>query len=789
LSYTNIVNSWAITPGAGVVYGMADRGTNNGNLSIMRPIDFQPTLFKREILLKIFQAQGMTWTSSILDSAEFKKDTYISNRYPKLTSTQINNSKFYATNDGTSSPDIFNMTFMSGNNIGGYSNSIVPVDFQTEVYDTGNIFTNPAFVVPVTAKYNLTSAVGFKFEIRRDTGSGPLDVSSSMTAIISSGIHVVIYNSTTSTIVGLYDLDVLGGTFGLGGNTFNAQVQLSDIQLTAGDVYYVAFKYASVSFNYGAPVTGATWYLYTYPQANSGFSASLSSNDLYEGATVNCNDLLPENIKQSDFITDIRKEYNLMFLQDKTNPNNIIIETWNDFYTGTIQNWDGKHDRNSKVKVIPMSDLDFQTLKCSYSDDGDFYNKKHQDEFKETYGYYRKDIINDFVKGEREVKLTTIAATPYAWNPASGLIVPTIVTKDNNGVTPFKNKCRSLYWSGLINLPVGIQWTFSYNNGANNVVYTQLPHLGHTNNPYNPTTDFNWGTPKKIYYTWPNQYWTTNNRYNKYYSRQINEVTDKHSKLYITRFLLNPKDISDFDFRQPIFTTINREQGVFIVNRILDYDPKNQDTVIVELLKLTHYNAFAPESVPIDVGPGGNTDTGMSRVANNNIINSPNSFNYGNDSMITGGNNNFINLNSQATLINCDNVVVAGNVVGFTGIGLSNKIIDSSYNNSIWNGNDQSITVTTGTTTITQAYKGKTIYVDASGGDVTLLFDMYNQDDFYCFLIRKDSGSNLVYVDSSLTAGTESYQGLAFPYDITIANSVFLRYERRELKIKGDLMY
>lgn len=683
LNYTNVTNSFSVTPGAGVAYGLVDRGQNNSNLSIVKLTEMTPVLFKREILLKIFQAQGMTWTSSILDSAAFKKETILGSKIPALSAAQVNNGKFYATADGTQTP--FPTTYFInpyGNTVPFGSQNINIAEFPTEVYDTGGIYNNAGFVftVPVTNKYNIQGSLGLKFQITRDVGAGPIDVSANMSCVANSGIHIFVYNSTTATITGVFDLDVNGGTFGFSGQQFSVTTILNNIQLTAGDLYYIGIKCASVPLQYTAATPGATWVLNTQVVSGSSFSAEFASNELYEGTTVNCNDLLPENVKQSDFLTDIRKEFNLMFLQDKSNPNNIFIETWKDFYNGTVQNWDGKHDRNSGVKVIPMSDLDFNQLNCAYIDDGDFYNKKHQDEYKNTYGYYQKDITNDFVKGTRDIKTTAIANTPYAWNPATGLVVPTIISMDATKVTPFKNKARSLYWSGLITPPVGISWKLSYNNGASLAPYNQIPHLGHTDNPWNPTIDLGWGVPKKIYFTWPNQFWTTNNRYNRYYYKQILEVTDKQSKLYITRFYLNCKDISEFDFRQPIFTTINREQGIFIVNRILDYDPKTSDTVLVELMKLISYNDHSPITVALGDGPD-TKDSSWSQMKMNNIVNSPNSINYGNDSMITGGNSNMIALNSQATLTNCENVIVLGNVVNFTGIGLKNKTIDSTQSN------------------------------------------------------------------------------------------------------------
>jgi hypothetical protein len=696
LTFTDITNSWtgtcdvagtptAVGAGVGYRYPMADLGTNNSNLSVMRPTDFQPVLFKRQILEKIFTNAGYTWTSTYLDSVEFKAEVMPPTEPMKLSSSALANNKFLAKRTTQQAAITIPSALVNTVKVVFGDANPYPAEFPTEVYDAGGNYDNTTFqfTVPVTQKYNIQGSLGLKFVVTRDTGSGPVDVNANITPAFTSGVHIKIYESNSSTTIGTYDLDILTNTLGsLATTQYNGQIQLNNVQLIAGQIYYIiiVFPFGGVQVQHNFGVATGTWALNTYVQADSNFSAEFASTDMYEGAVVTMNDALPKLYKQGDFITDLRKEKNLYFMQDKDNPLNIIIEPRPTFYNTNVLDWTKKLDRKAPVEEFLMGELDFIQLIGKHAEDGDYFNKIYVDEFKEPYGTKTLDIENDFIKNTKTIQTTT-AATPYYSNPATGLVVPTMVKRDNNTITSTKVKPRSWYWSGVVTMPIGLSWKFKYNNDANFVVYNTMPMAGHTDNPWNPTIDLSWSVPKRVYFFTPNQQWTTNNLYNKWYSQGVNEITDPNSKLIRCQMYLTAKDIAEFDFRRPIETVIDRNHVICLVNKIEGYNPQVKQTCTVELLKLTAFDTFVPAVIDTELSTG-NAQQNVYKIGGNNIENSPNSYNYGNDSMITGGSGNFINLNSNAQLINCNNVVVLGNVEGFTGIGLSDMTIDSTYNNT-----------------------------------------------------------------------------------------------------------
>jgi hypothetical protein len=783
LSYANIVASWT-TPlfssgiGSGVVYGLIDWGTNNSNLYNVRPQDFKPALFYREVLQKIFLAQGYTWTSTFLDSTDFKRKAFTACNFLNVSNTIENNNKFLATAGGSQT-----FTETSTGTIGVDKVTwVIPTignvaEFPNETYDTGNIYNNAGFVftVPNTAKYNLSANLNLSFVIKRNG----VDVNSSMTVYQASGIHIKLYNSFTSTVEAIGDLNIQGNQGDLGTNTYNGGVSLNNVTLTAGHLYYVLINVSTLAAQYTAAVAGATWTIVTTVNSSSNFSAQLASLDPFENQTVTINDILPLNYKQSDFISDLVKEFNLFVKPDKANPNNLIIEPRPDFYSTQPISWENKHDWSSKVEVIPLGELDFNVLKARYSEDADFYNKLYQDEYKEPYGSYTKIIQNDFIKNERVIQ-PSYAATPYAVNLPSNVVLPQILKKDNNVVGTIKPKIRMLHWSGLITLPAGASWVFKYNNGANQVVYTQQPHIGSADTPYGPTLDLSWGVPKRVYFSYPNQTWTTNNLYNKYYSQYFNQITDKNSKLIRTKFYLTANDIHAFDFQKPIFTVINGQQGYYLVNKIEEYNPLVSETTTVELLKLIDYAVFVPDAITIDPGPGGDSSTSGAKVMGGNYVQGPDNTNVGQDSMVSGGSGNYISNSAQsAELFNGTDVVV-NNVSNFMGVNLtktsevSSNLINLQDKVKVYSDGHGAlgprVLRVTSDFTIDGKYSIYEIDLDSTGVAITCTWDVYTYPIQVEFKIVSNTGSYAFYIDDNNSPVT-TIDGNAMPYTTGMATN------------------
>jgi hypothetical protein len=788
LNYTNIVNSWSATAGSGYYYPMIDWGVNNSNLSQVRPEHLRGCLYAREIMEKMFDDKGYTWTSTFLDSTFFNNLIITPNELPALSTTVMNNNKFLAEADGS---QLFTLNLnnpSAGSLLNYFVNTWNTLEFPSETYDTGNIFNNVSYVFTPTStnNYNLNLNMALNFVWKRNG----VDKTTSIGAARASGIHIAIVNTTTNTVLGIYDFNINSASFAVS-NSNNCNVVINNINLTAGNTFEAQIKFFNIAATISNPADyGGTWTLEVENVTGSNFGAEFTTTAVYEGQTVFVNDLIPSNTLKTDFIRSIIRLFNLQVQLDKNNPNNYLIETWNDFYNQPVIDWTGKHDENSETQITPVGELNYKFYNYSYKEDGDYYNKKYKDEYKEVYGFDTNEITSDFVNGTNTTDVI-FSPTPYAVNPSIPMVTPVIIKKENNTIAPIKPNTRILYRTGSINLPTGISWTFVYNSGANSVVYNTYPHAGHTDNPYAPTLDLNWGFPKKVYYTFPNQTWTTNNLFNKYYSRYLNEITDKDSKIITTNFYLSPLDIHTFDFRRPIFW----KDAYYLVNKIINYNPLERNVTQVELLKLQSYDDFSPTVSEFNGGLG-TENTSWERIINGNITNGNNT-NYGNDSAVIGGSGNFISANTESvTLINSENVVTTSqDVNNFFGVGLEDDSDLFEDGANLYN--SLKITQELGqlyyTSDIYQksvrvdqavrgsdfdVIKGKGYYtIDTSAGDVTATIDVDELSN-YEFTFKIIDATHDFIIDT--VNGTELVDGSAVPY-----NTGAIQNDAIKIKIVG----
>jgi hypothetical protein len=782
LDSTAIIGSWPnASTGVGIYYPIIDKGTRSTPPTFLYNKDFVGSgcIAARDFLLKIFTNAGYSWTSTFLDSNEFKSVRVTPTKIPQLSAAVLANNKFLANVTAPTTQSYASV--FSSDPVYYYSlntPTATTIINGTESYDAGGIHNAATgiFTVPITNNYNLSASFFLSYYLEQ--------AAVEITGTAFQG-NIAIQLVGTSTGFN-QTLSLTSLTYG-SANQNAFQVSLSNIPLVAGDQYYVRVSILDIGITRTSGANVATT-LKTIIQSGA-FSAEFTSNAPYTGQTVLGNDLIPENYLQDEFIKDLRKAFHLKFDVDKTNAKNLIIEPDPTFQLSTPENWDGKLDTLKPVEIYPVSDEIKKKFTFTYSDDADYFNKDYLDKFKETYGTHVKEITNDFVVDTSEVKLS-VAPTPLVGNDYNGLVISSWRQQQNGVITQYKPKPRFLFAKNQVTNTSNAKPTvWTYADTVPPTVYTSFPYLGHMNDPFTPTQDLCFGFVDYLYYQFPAQTLTTNNLYNKYYSRYINQITDKNSKMVIAYFNLTPNDIFKFTFRKPIFTTINGEQGYYTVNKIDSYNPLVRQSTKVELLKLVDYAAFVPGTLSYVNGLGNSDDNSHSqnRAVNGNYVASGGSYTLGENTLIVGGSGNFIAEGANGIqLLNCTNVQVNSNVSDFVGIGLEDTTIDSTYTNTTWSAEYEHIILSTSTTLI-RAYNNKTIYVDASLGDLTLTWDLANMEHCRISFIRTDSSANKVYLDSTTPYGTETFIGNAMPYDLATVG--FVQYKAIPLTSLTDTIY
>jgi hypothetical protein len=652
--------------GFGYIYGHIENGNNGGNETVFSAADFIPMFHVREYVKKIIEKTGRTYTSSILDSAEFRKHVVYPNLSTiNLTPTQIQNKQYYV---GLTSD--YTLT----------QNTFVDVDHTRETapfFDTGN--QSFGWYVQMASNGNYNTVANNVYDVRM-THTDSTVAYCSISNFISSLNIVKSPNGGVSFFNLVSDTTLLVSPFA----TLNKNVSYqythqiaSSNPLSGGDRLYHAtmYDYGVVTYydSTGVQVTTGTGTITVKLKSGvdgTSFYSLLTNKSVQDGDSLLANSVLPNKIKQKDFLKSIIQMFKLQIEVDKNNPNNLIIETFDVFHNGGILNYENRTDLD-KEQTNNINTLDAKRYIFRYKPDTDYYNNLFQTKYNEPFGTENINVENEFSVAEN-VSEVIFSPTPNVANYQLGIIVPKIFKKENNVITTTTPNIRILT-SGGVKTSAN---NYTYKGfGLTDLVTNQYLYVGHTNDPLNPTYDLNFGLPKEVFYTFIGTFFTNNNLYNRYHRNYILNISDRDAK-FISKYLwVNSLDINKFSFRNRLFI----DGSYYTVNRIENYTPLNETSTKYELVKLLYTSAFVPTSTSLTDSDLGTESTGSSRLSNG--VNSENTTAIG-DYIISPS-------SSRNVLVVGDYTQVPENVDGFVQLngvyipkvanGTSIKLINSAY--------------------------------------------------------------------------------------------------------------
>jgi hypothetical protein len=412
----------------------------------------------------------------------------------------------------------------------------------------------------------------------------------------------------------------------------------------------------------------------------------VAEEQVFEGSNVYMNNFVPD-IGMSDLLLSVFKMFNLYVTVDPLDETNLIIETRDTYYNGgTIRDWSHKLAKDQPVIVKPLGLLTAKEYIYTYSDDGDYYNKRFEDLRGYNYGRSRTEIDNDFINSTTKVEID-FSPTPLVNDGVTSRIIPKVYDEDiSTGAKPVDMNTRVLYFDNtLVSNP---SWILRYNGGNNTAPKSTYPYAGHWDNPITPSLDLNFGIPTQLFYT-ENGYTgtlqvTNANLVNVYHRGYLNEITNKDSKVLSASFYLDAWDIAKLDFRDQILL----DNSYWRLNKVTDYNPFKESLTKVELIKVldviqTPVETFRlgekgadsyGEKLPVTnikerLGRNlFNPFTGMVNGTGNKVNDSASAFKIVGDNnyigsasknvTITGNNNQVLFGASNVVIINSDNVVV-----------------------------------------------------------------------------------------------------------------------------------
>lgn len=764
-----VTQSYAL--GDGYVYPYIDYATNND--TDWKVTDFKPAVYVYTILKKIFNSEGFTWSSTFLESNLFKSLIIPFTQGQALLSTaQILDRTFRA----SSTSDLLI------NTSGGTTYVTIPFqnDSTSPNYDPGNVYSTStySFTAAKSGTYNITG--GFNIDVQFNT--------SGTTTLFGSNQYRVaaIYMRRNNNIINILDVNVAAtnatslqanainidsgynsgvaipsGTYSqIGGGQIITQVTLAQ-----GDVVKLEILGLASGFvNATNQSPSATNYWTTRIRSGANFFTSIANPAIMEGDVVDMNAVLPQQVKQKDFVSSIIKMFNLYVDQDKSNSNNFIIEPRDDFYasTGTVRDWTYKLDMSRDLEIIPMGELDAKTYHFTYKDDADYYNQKYKKDYGFNYGHKLYSVRNDHRKNERKTEVI-FSATPLADRNATDRVVPRIFELGSSGVpTPKTGNIRILYYGGVKTT----QFPYNYITSSG-TTYTEssYPYAGHLDNVATPTIDLSFGMPIEVYYT--ATAYTDGNLFNRYWKKMIDEITDKDSKIIRGFFHLNAIDILRLDFRDIYYF----ERDYYRLNKIIDYNPAEVRPTLCEFIKVKEAPAYVNATGTIT---GGTTDTGIGldgAVVYNPRSNENANFNRmfqlqsGTDNIINPsamgvivtGNDNFVGYNDNISIIGSSGVSVLPGVTNVNVIGSNDLVLDSTYNdltvvNNIIQGNIRVVGKQVDYR-IKPEDRGSMIGYLPTGNRTTYLPDVDDIQDGWTCIVKNGNNSGYT-VTVTITSGT-----------------------------------
>lgn len=519
--------------------GSLDKDTNDNIILGSLEDAFRPFINCKYILKQIFDATQFTYTSDFLNGSVFSK-MYMDFNWGKgnapndiqhLGEATLTTSGYFITTTFT------NVNFNSNNFPAEFS-----FDMTTDKFTATSDNTIYQFNWVISFNSIISGTVAEARWIHKDSGGSTLGI---------SGVFGTLGNSTG-----------IGYTLA---NNLN-------ITLNTGDTLELQIRAGA---NSAIKTTGAN------------INGSILIDEMTNSVLLNT---LRGDLGQWEYLKGIMNMFNLVMLQDKNNPNNIVIEPYKDIFIEdlntvgtTLAARSISHDWTDKIDIteIKLSPLELvKTTMFMYEEDEAYPNNLYKHTIEKDYGsklFSEPDFT--LLTGKEEIKATPFAATvmkPIA-DYLPDFVVPVVYASndDNTEFESFNNKPRVLFKisSSPFDLPSTITYKIPAQNGVGDEDATQYLRFSHTTAiPATSTdTDLNYGETQLINGVGVSP---EDNLYNTYWSPYYDELYNPDTRYMTLKVNLNASDINQFNFYDKVMIK-NRE---YRVNKI-DYKPNDLSTV------------------------------------------------------------------------------------------------------------------------------------------------------------------------------------------------------------------
>lgn len=569
--------------GLGYYYGLIDYGYQRLTESTFAVEQIVPQVFCYDILLRAFNAAGITWDSAFFESQRFKRllMAYPGGVLPQITPEQAALDSAFTTENNDASGFVMEATSATGN-------------FWINNFTSFNIYDSTIVADP-SSQIQTASPMVF------------VPSSEGIFAVRYQGDHEITISTNAGLILwGNYTVSLVVRKNGLNDTTTQIATGSITTPVTTSITIPYSFDVAPLVNLTFSDVLDARLRLDFTDGQTSGFgnitvqiesiTASLDVEKqpqaLTAGSTLNLSTILP-TMTADVFFKGLVSMFNLYVKPNDTDPTIMEIEPLVDFYEGTdtALDWTKKIDRSEPVKITPTINFAAKEYAFTFEKDDDYWSKRYADDTLLEYGNNSVSSGTAFSQNKTETKL------PFSQKPLvrlpdgegfTDLIMPCVYQQkiESNGSINRVEKTAKPFIVQLIKGDPGTlqtgDWTYidEYDNSTAEIKY---PYVGHLDSILDPTFDLNWGVPLYIFYsTGEVTLYTTNNLYG-YHERFIREIVSKFGKQLTAKVMLHSNDIGSLDFKK----LINIDGVIFRLQKVSNYDSGKYTSTESEFIRLT----------------------------------------------------------------------------------------------------------------------------------------------------------------------------------------------------------
>lgn len=309
---------------------------------------------------------------------------------------------------------------------------------------------------------------------------------------------------------------------------------------------------------------------------------------------------------QIDFLRSITKKFNLIWEPDPNNPNNFIIEPWNDWIgRGTQRDWSSIMDSALDQDIEPLFYTQPRTLIYKDSAEADLYNFSFEQEAKQVFGQLNLESPIEVISGESKIE-TMFAPVPLAPIANSDTFLIPHFAKDTEAQRqPIQVKPRLVFYNGLVNNPASITSWYIENDIGLATAVASYPLVSNFDSfPFdNLSFDINWTNSKQFWNPGTNggiTGQTSFTAYTEFWQNWYEATYSKFSRRMTATFVLDVSDLKDLRFNDLIFI----KDSWWLPVKYEDFGLGYKQKVKVELVKY-----WPPIGINIgSTGPGGGPD-------------------------------------------------------------------------------------------------------------------------------------------------------------------------------------